>query len=79
MKNFIACSVKRNSVRFSYQLMVRKIVESRRTENSIVREEDKGVHLIDLMTLAAQKEMEAICSTFFRGSEIVSFLSEENS
>lgn len=29
--------------------MVRKIVESRRIENSIVRQEDKGAHLIDLI------------------------------
>lgn len=59
--------------------MVRKIVESRRIENSIIRQEDKGAHLIDLIiTQAAPKEMEAICSTSFRGSDIVSFLQEEN-
>lgn len=52
-------------------------MESRRTENSIVRE-DKGAHLIDLITaLAAQKEMETICGTSFRGSEAVSFLQGE--
>lgn len=56
----------------------KKIVESRRTENSIVRQEDKVAHLIDLITaLAAQKEMETICGTSFSGSETASFLQGE--